>query len=144
MKNLDQELIINEIIDALRKKDKDNLLQLCSDKFGIENYSQFSGSITKLLDKGIISPVDDSLLNRDYHKLTTQGRRVIDLGGWKKFLEQEKIKESEEAFKIQKETEKLNYETKLSKWQVKTFWPLFIIALIGGICGIVSLILQLI
>lgn len=143
MKSIDEELIIDEIIIALDKKERDNLLQFCSDKFGIENYSQFNGIITRLLDKGLISPVDNSLLNKNFHKLTSQGRKVIELGGWIKFIEQAKIKESEETFKIQKETEKLNYETKLAKWQVKTFWPLFLLALLGGICGIVSLILQL-
>ena len=140
MKNIEEELIIND----LKNKGRENLLQFCSDKFGIENYSRFSGIITKLLDKGIISQVDDSLLNKNLHKLTPLGRKVIDLGGWNKFLEQEETKESEETIKIQKETEKLNYETRLAKWQLKTFWPIFIIALIGGICGIVSLILQLI
>lgn len=38
---------------------------------------------------------------------------------------------------------KLKWDSKLSKWQSKTFWYVFVLGIIGGICGIVSLGLQL-
>ncbi|NLD46313.1 MAG: hypothetical protein GX660_03825 [Clostridiaceae bacterium] len=41
------------------------------------------------------------------------------------------------------ENQKLINEATLAKWQVKAFWPLFIFALIGGVSGFVSLIMQI-
>jgi hypothetical protein len=144
MENLRQTIIIEEIMTTLSNKDKEKLLQFCSDKFGMGNYSQYKQIITQLLDMNIITLASDSAFDRDYYKLTSLGRDVINIGGWEKYLEQEKITEKENVQDKQKENEKLTYDLRLAKWQVKTFWPLFIIALIGGICGIISLILQII
>ena len=67
-----------------------------------------------------------------------------DKGGYKTFELKKKISEDEKS-KIQViEKNKLIKEAKLADWQVKIFWPLFIIALIGGLCGIISLLLQII
>jgi hypothetical protein len=38
---------------------------------------------------------------------------------------------------------KLKWDSKLSKWQAKTFWYVFFLGVIGGICGIISLSIQL-
>lgn len=47
--------------------------------------------------------------------------------------------------KVQKliEGEKITTELSLLKLQKKTFWIVFYIGLIGGVCGIISLIMQL-
>jgi hypothetical protein len=142
MENIDQNLIIDEIVTALSLKDRENLLQLCLDKFGNANYSEFKKIIILLQDRNIILPLD-GLMNKDYHKLTALGREVVDTGGWKKYNEKKKKEELEQSLVKEKENAKLNYEIQLAKWQVKAFWPLFGIALLGAICGIISLLLQL-
>ena len=39
--------------------------------------------------------------------------------------------------------EKVIWDLKLTKWQAKTFWWFFCIAIIGGLSGIVSLVWQI-
>lgn len=64
-------------------------------------------------------------------------------GSYEKYRKQQK-KEKDEKLRNEKiQSDKLLNDAKLSKWQAKTFWPLFVIALVGGICGILSLIFQL-
>jgi|GEM_PF-1812915 len=67
----------------------------------------------------------------------------IKSGGFNKQhkdLEAEKTKQ-EEIREI--ELEKLKYDTKLSKWQVKVFWWVFFAGFIGGLMGVISLTLEL-
>ena len=42
-----------------------------------------------------------------------------------------------------KQEKKLDWELQLTEWQVKTFWWWFWIAFIGGICGVISLAINL-
>ncbi len=42
-----------------------------------------------------------------------------------------------------KQAEKLTYDIELAKKQVKTYWVLFALAIIGGVSGIISLIVVL-
>lgn len=54
------------------------------------------------------------------------------------------IKEFQKVQRIEiKEEKKLDWELQLAEWQVKTFWWWLILAVTGGICGIISLILEL-
>lgn len=143
MEKVMQNIIIDAIITKLSSKDRENLSQLYLDKFSSNDHTEYNKIVTLLADKNIISPASDSMFDKDYYKLTSHGREIKEIGGWAKYLEQENIKEKEVALIQQTENKKLNYETKLAKWQVKTFWPLFIVAVFGGICGIISLIIQI-
>jgi len=143
MEKVIQYSIIDAIITKLSSKDKENLLQLYLDEFSSNDYSEYNKIVTLLGEKNIISPASDSMFDKDYYKLTSLGREIKKIGGWAKYLEQENLKEKEVALIQHTENKKLNYETKLAKWQVKTFWPLFIVAVFGGICGIISLIIQI-
>lgn len=80
------------------------------------------------------------------------GKLIISKKGkdiWEKFASIEKyIKNNNEIIAEQKqikqiEKQKLIHDSKISKWQAKTFWWLFFIGLIGGICGIISLVMQI-
>jgi hypothetical protein len=75
-------------------------------------------------------------------KITPFGQEVLDSGGWIAFLKRRNQLHNFENDKKSIEFQKLKSEIKILKWQEKTFWPLFIFALIGGICGIVSLAIQ--
>jgi predicted transcriptional regulator len=138
METTDQNEIINLIFETLSVKRNNDLVKLCTARFGIENYKIINETITFLSDKQIIERVV-----RDHYSLTTLGRQIVKQGGWLKYIEQESLENNEEEFIKQKEKDKLIYETKLARWQVKTFWYLFFLAIIGGIFGIISLILQL-
>jgi hypothetical protein len=80
------------------------------------------------------------------------GKLIISKKGkdaWTEFASIEKylencaaeLAENEKLKQIEKQ--KLIYDSKISKWQAKTFWWVFFIGLVGGICGIISLIMQL-
>ncbi len=75
------------------------------------------------------------------HILTDIGESIVDdYGGIENFLahRQEEINDKKRLDKIT--NEKLISDAKLSKWQVKIFWPMFIIALIGGLYSIYSIV----
>lgn len=66
-------------------------------------------------------------------------QKFIDKGGFISTLEEnDRLQEITSV-----ENQKLLNEAKLAKWQVKVFWPLFFVAVIGGISGIISLIMQI-
>jgi hypothetical protein len=77
-------------------------------------------------------------------ELTEFGLNVFNNGGWLKYLDAQHEKDSHENVnreKIEKlNSGKLTYEYKLSKWKVKTFWPVFVFGLIGFISGIYNFI----
>jgi len=78
-----------------------------------------------------------------HHKISFHGRQIVELGGWIKYLEDIATETRNEESIKSDQRQKLVFETKLLKWQTKTFWPLFFFAIIGGICGIISLSIQL-
>lgn len=75
----------------------------------------------------------------DIFFITPFGREVLKSGGWLEYLEREskdlKLKQEFEDIQF----EKLKYDAKLSKWQVKTFWYIFFLS----ICGVISLGIQI-
>ncbi len=88
---------------------------------------------------------DDLIVRTEgsYFKITSHGRYVIDehlsLASFQESIKNEEAAKDEvENVKI----EKLKYDAKLSKWQVKTFWPVFIFGMIGGVFGIISFVIQ--
>jgi hypothetical protein len=94
--------------------------------------------------KGLIS-IDYSSKQRC--DLTETGYEIFKNGGWFEFLrikslladkEQLENKRREAIDKVN--VEKLLYEHKLSKWKVKTFWPIFGFGLIGFIFGVYNFV----
>src|SRR5690606_32285730 len=57
--------------------------------------------------------------------------------------QKEALEEQKEATIKEIDTEKLINEYKLSNWKVKTFWPIFIIAVIGSSFGVYNFIISL-
>jgi hypothetical protein len=83
--------------------------------------------------------------NTDQYVITKKGQDIIQKfnGKIEEYL-RDKDKIQEEYLKLeQARNVKLYYDLKHSKWQARTFWWVFIFGLIGGICGIISLVMQI-
>jgi hypothetical protein len=81
----------------------------------------------------------DEIVQIKYSHLT---QKFYDQGGYKELDKLSLASEKEQYEQENIEKGKLINEAKLAKWQRKTFWWLFFLGVIGGICGIVSLIMQ--
>jgi|SRR5665647_13360 len=77
--------------------------------------------------------------------LSSKGKGIwIKYGCIEKYIEEiNALKKKEDRLNALK-NEKLIYDSRISKWQAKTFWLIFFFGLIGGICGIISLAIQII
>ena len=75
--------------------------------------------------------------NDNNYYLLPKGFSIIENeGGWTKYKQHQIIIEN------RKERKEI-IDLRLANWQVKTFWWLFLLAILGGISGIVSLVMQL-
>jgi len=97
-----------------------------------------------LEQKGLIS-IEYS--NRQRCDLTETGYEIFKNGGWFEFLrikgllaEKERLEDKRKDITDRIDAEKLVYEHKLTKWKVKTFWPVFVFGIIGFISGIYNFI----
>lgn len=92
-----------------------------------------------LIDNEIIT---DYTIDKDgRYIMTSHGEKVFkDFGGIEKYNEYLKEKQEEKLRLEKKANDKLHDDAKLSKWQVKTFWPVFIFGLIGFIFGVFNFI----
>ena len=93
--------------------DSNSFFELLKDKIGWKKYNEIYREYSS-----------NSLLDAETHcKLTEIGKTTLNL------LEAEVKQEN-----IDKEAErrKLHNESKLSDWQIKTFWPLFVFGIFGG------------
>lgn len=92
-----------------------------------------------LIDNDLIKNYTDK--NDGRYILTSHGENVIkNYGGIEKYNEHLK-KQQEEKLRLEKKAnDKLHNDAKLSKWQVKTFWPLFGVGLIGFMLSIYNFI----
>ena len=79
----------------------------------------------------------------DTLRITTFATDIMDSGGYIAYLDVLKRRQQKDAIRQQKEDDKLHWDLKLSKWQVKTFWYWFGGAIIGGLMGAISLLGQL-
>jgi hypothetical protein len=105
-----------------------------------DNQAEMYETKNFLLEEGILEIWGDA------------GKLIISKRGkdiWEKFASTEKYLEDnnkknaeQERFRYL-EKQKLIHDSKISKWQAKTFWWVFFIGLIGGICGIISLVMQI-
>lgn len=80
--------------------------------------------------RGLIS------MNGSLCTITEFGYQITKNGGWLNHLKRENQKlKNDEQENIRITTlsnKKLEYEVKLAKWQVKSFWPIFVIALLSS------------
>lgn len=92
----------------------ENFYELIKDKIGWKKYNVINHECTS-----------DSLLDSQTHnKLTELGKSTLIS------LELDYKNENRDR---EAEVKKLHNESKLSTWQVKTFWPLFIFGIFGGL-----------
>jgi len=82
-----------------------------------------------MVDQGFIQQINNDFNNPSY---------VISLSGKREFDRLKTQVISEES-----DDEKKKWDVRLAKWQAKTFWWVFALGAIGGICGIISLLWQL-
>jgi hypothetical protein len=113
------------------------------DQFGDPNDTVNRDDCDKLVDimlyNNLMCQTADSI-----YTITPEGIQIFESGGWIKH-QANKLKEKLRSERIRnKEAEKLFWETKLVKWQVKAFWPLFLLAILGFLTGISSLAWQII
>lgn len=132
-----------EIIDQIHRNNFTYLLDYLSNKFGEETET------SKIINSAIIELNRELLIhqlpeNGLIYQLTDNGNKIAISGGY--LAHKKELQRISEKEMIVSETEfnKLVIEEKLARWQAKTFWPLFILAIVGGVSGIVSLIMQVI
>lgn len=115
---IDEEFTCNNICQILRENSDFDI-----QKIEIEEF-------IKDLDKNYKDKYAKTLITEKKIHLTTdlRTRKFLENGGFKK------IEENEISFK-NKNDKKENFEFQLTKWKYYTFWPLFFIALLGGIYG---------
>ena len=78
------------------------------------------------------------------HRLTETGKEIANLSGkTKEYVENlERIRQSKITEENKEATKRKNERT-LSKWKVWTFWPAFVLGVIGGLYSILSIVLLL-
>lgn len=112
-------------------------------KFGDSNDLANRKECDLLIEMMCVNNLISSLNDYNY-TIQVQGVNIYEQGGWSNYkthLRSENVKNEEIKAK---EIEKLFWEARLIKWQVKSFWPLFITAILGALMGAISLIWQII
>jgi hypothetical protein len=76
--------------------------------------------------------------------LSKKGKHIWEkFGSIERYFEESEIQNKKQEILKQIERQKLIDDAKLSKWQARTFWWVFLFGLIGGLCGIISLGIQI-
>lgn len=127
-KMIDKELRIlflkTKLENETKNLDSNSFFELIEDKIGWKKYNEIYREC-----------VANSLLDEQTHnKLTEIGKTTLCT------LEAEYTHEIKDK---EAERKKLHNESKLSDWQVKTFWPLFIFGLFGGLYSAYDIIKNL-
>ena len=100
-------------------------------------YKEQNEILKFLVDKSILEPWGE----HGKHILSNIGVEIVDnYGGIDKYLEHEKAEKAERNRLEKLKNEKLYLDTKLARWQVKTFWYVFIFGLFGGFYSMYSMI----
>lgn len=106
-----------------------------------EDHMQPKRLVLIMQEKGLVT------LGKSRVDLTNAGYQIVQSGGWIQFLERKKIIEKvkdEEANRDKEIERKITaLELKHKKWQVKTFWPLFIFSLAAFLIGVFNLVYSL-
>jgi hypothetical protein len=134
---------IEKVLDDLNKRKSIPFGDYIYYQFGDANDTKNRDECDKIVD----IMCHNSLMYQsadNIYTITPEGIQVVENGGWLKH----KINQAEEKSKLEiiknKEVEKLFWESKLVKWQVKVFWPLFFLAILGFLTGVFSLVWQII
>jgi hypothetical protein len=136
MKTLKDKIVNYKHLNSETDKEIDRILSKICIKGYYDVYEQKKDdneylSIMSYESYNLITP---NIKNK--HLLTDKGRKVCSDGGWLKHLEKLQVEDENHS-------KKLIYDTKLAKWQAKTFWWFFGIAVIGGGLGLASFIWQI-
>ncbi|MFA4853115.1 MAG: hypothetical protein WC599_11405 [Bacteroidales bacterium] len=134
---------IQLILEEISKKSSLDITTFSQNKF--QDHSRNLKELNLIIDTMLNNDLIEHIGRTDrFFKITLFGQEVLDSGGWILNLKkkEELVKNENELKSL--ENQKLKSETKILRWKEKTFWYLFFLALIGGICGIISLILQLV
>ena len=134
---------IEKVLQDLSNKKSIAFGDYIYDKFGDSNDMVNRNDCDKIVDimvhYNLMCQTTDSI-----YTITPEGIQIFENGGWIKY-QANKIEEKSRSESIRnKEVEKLFWETKLVKWQVKVFWPLFFLAILGFLTGVSSLVWQII
>ncbi len=90
---------------------------------------------------------EDLIDTRDSHEMvcfiTPSGQEIQNDGGWLRYIELIDEENSRISEIAQIEEDKLRWDAKLSKLKAKTFWPVFIFGVLGGLSGAISLYFNL-
>ena len=113
------------------------------DKTNKENYDTYEYYFKRLRNDELIE-TSNTVFSQpfDIYPIETALSKFYENGGYKQIYEDQQ-KEIEHHKELKELTlKKLQWDSKLSKWQANTFWYVFLFGLIGGICGIISLIIS--
>lgn len=72
-----------------------------------------------------------------------KGINIYESGGWLKHLEMEKLKVQNEENRKAAEIEKLQYDIRLVKRKLRTYWWFFGFTIVSFLMGLISLLLHL-
>lgn len=132
--------IIDKILSELQRVDPGGLYvaSFVVDKLGLPalRYSEF---VDFLDAEGLANPHDP----RHRMSITAYGRQICKAGGWLAHVDRLNAKRQEDDKHKAIEISKLKDDAILSRWQVRTFWWVFIFGIWGGISGTISLALIL-
>jgi len=133
---MDSDEIIEKILNEIHKEkfiSIDKVIHTYGNPNNNEDIMFLENLLRQLINRNIIETP-----NRINYRLMPLGEEIVEsYGGWLKYkLKQEIIGKKKEK--------KEELDLKLANWQVKTFWWLFGLAIFGGICGIISLVMQLV
>ena len=123
----------NKIDTALKKlAESTDCISKSTDLENVD-FSWENNIVNLLIERGLAERLKDTIYNiGDIElkiptcKISTKGIDIVNKGGWLKHLELEKIKS-------ERSEQKELYDYNISKWQSKTFWPVLIFGLFGGI-----------
>jgi hypothetical protein len=101
------------------------------------NFSDIQYLVDHLVNDGYVIRSDSSFR----YKFTITP--FLESGGYTGQDNRRRIEAEEKRSREEASDRKMQFETKLAKWQVKIFWPAFIFTVIGSALGIVSFIMQL-
>ena len=130
--------VIDRILSTLCETETLFVAEFTIDELGLDEQA-YHAIVDQLEAEDLATPGNP----RQFMTITHFGRQVCKDGGWlahvSRLKKQRQTKEQNDFI----EAEKRIHETTLARWKVATFWPALAIGLLGGICGIISLVIQL-
>jgi hypothetical protein len=126
------------VTDDLLPKSVDNFI----DKFPEVESGDYSYYLSALQHEGIVKVEEYNANGFRIEPIAGKTERFIDNGGFRKQFDIQKEKNKRHAEIDNLTFSKLKWEAKLSKFKAKTFWPLFLVAIFGGLYSSYDFIAQ--